>query len=130
MALSIPRDRAGTFDPKLIAKYQRRFPDFDDKIISMYSSCFPAGKFSSSLLKAGYQEVFSGTWSPSISILPRMDCALTALSPRVGNAFRWIQARRSLILFSRLSRRGCSNGACAHAAKSPLNQTLRITNHS
>lgn len=35
--LSIPRDRAGTFDPKLIAKYQRRFPDFDDKIISMYA---------------------------------------------------------------------------------------------
>src|SRR5262245_36832537 len=33
MTLSIPRDRAGTFDPKLIAKYQRRFPDFDDKII-------------------------------------------------------------------------------------------------
>src|ERR1700757_2961266 len=30
MTLSIPRDRAGTFDPKLIAKYQRRFPDFDE----------------------------------------------------------------------------------------------------
>lgn len=37
MTLSIPRDRAGTFDPKLIAKYQRRFPDFDDKVISMYA---------------------------------------------------------------------------------------------
>jgi putative transposase len=37
MTLSIPRDRAGTFDPKLIAKYQRRFPDFDTKIISMYA---------------------------------------------------------------------------------------------
>ena len=37
MTLAIPRDRSGTFDPKLIAKYQRRFPDFDDKIISMYA---------------------------------------------------------------------------------------------
>ena len=37
MTLSVPRDRAGTFDPKLIAKYQRRFPDFDHKIISMYA---------------------------------------------------------------------------------------------
>jgi len=37
MTLAIPRDRAGTFDPKLIAKYQRRFPDFDDKVISMYA---------------------------------------------------------------------------------------------
>lgn len=37
ITLSIPRDRAGSFDPKLIAKYQRRFPDFDHKIISMYA---------------------------------------------------------------------------------------------
>ena len=37
VTLAIPRDRAGTFDPKLIAKYQRRFPDFDDKIVSMYA---------------------------------------------------------------------------------------------
>ena len=29
--------RKGTFDPKLIARYQRRFPDFDEKIISMYA---------------------------------------------------------------------------------------------
>ena len=35
--LAIPRDRAGTFDPQPIAKYQRRFPDFDDKIVSMYA---------------------------------------------------------------------------------------------
>lgn len=35
--LSIPRDRKGTFEPQLIAKYQRRFPGFDDKIISMYA---------------------------------------------------------------------------------------------
>jgi hypothetical protein len=31
------RDRRGTFQPQLIAKYQRRFPGFDDKIISMYA---------------------------------------------------------------------------------------------
>ena len=37
MALDIPRDRLSTFDPQLIAKYQRRFPGFDDKIISMYA---------------------------------------------------------------------------------------------
>ena len=33
----IPRDRNGTFDPLLISKYQRRFPEFDAKIISMYA---------------------------------------------------------------------------------------------
>ena len=31
MELEIPRDRQATFDPQLIAKYQRRFPGFDDK---------------------------------------------------------------------------------------------------
>src|ERR671932_629319 len=35
--LEVPRDRRSTFDPRLIAKYQRRFPGFDDKIISMYA---------------------------------------------------------------------------------------------
>ena len=35
--LSIPRDRHGRFDPALIAKYQRRFPGFDDKIITLYA---------------------------------------------------------------------------------------------
>ncbi len=37
LELSIPRDRRGNFEPQLIAKYQRRFPGFDDKIISMYA---------------------------------------------------------------------------------------------
>src|ERR1700677_4442220 len=37
LELSIPRDRRGSFEPQLIAKYQRRFPGFDDKIISMYA---------------------------------------------------------------------------------------------
>lgn len=35
--LSIPRDRQSSFDPQLLAKYQRRFPGFDDKIVSMYA---------------------------------------------------------------------------------------------
>jgi putative transposase len=35
--LEIPRDRHGTFEPQLIAKYKRRFPGFDEKIISMYA---------------------------------------------------------------------------------------------
>jgi putative transposase len=35
--LEIPGDRRWTFEPQLIAKYQRRFPGIDDKIISMYA---------------------------------------------------------------------------------------------
>ena len=37
LAIDVPRDRQASFEPQLIAKYQRRFPGFDDKIISMYA---------------------------------------------------------------------------------------------
>ncbi len=37
IVLDIPRDRNGTFDTLLTAMYQRRFPEFDRKIISMYA---------------------------------------------------------------------------------------------
>ena len=35
--LNIPRDRLATFEPQLVAKYQRRLPGFDDQVISMYA---------------------------------------------------------------------------------------------
>lgn len=35
--VDIPRDRSGNFDPKLVGKYQRRLPGFDEKIVSMYA---------------------------------------------------------------------------------------------
>ena len=37
LRVEIPRDRAGTFEPKLIGKHERRFTGFDDKIIAMYA---------------------------------------------------------------------------------------------
>jgi putative transposase len=37
LALDIPRDRAGSFEPQIIGKHERRFTGFDDKIISMYA---------------------------------------------------------------------------------------------
>jgi hypothetical protein len=33
----VPRDRAGSFEPQLIAKGQTRFDGFDDKILSLYA---------------------------------------------------------------------------------------------
>ena len=35
--LDVPRDRAGTFEPVLIAKHERRFTGFDDKILALYA---------------------------------------------------------------------------------------------
>ena len=51
--IKVPRDREGTFDPKLIQRYQRRFPGFDEKIVSMYARGMTA--------KEGYtREEFDG----------------------------------------------------------------------
>ena len=36
MTIEVPRDRNGTFEPKLIEKHQTRFEGFDAKILSMY----------------------------------------------------------------------------------------------
>jgi hypothetical protein len=33
----VPRDRNGTFEPKLVKKRQTHFTGFDDKILSMYA---------------------------------------------------------------------------------------------
>jgi len=35
----VPRDRQSSFDPQLIARYQRRFPGFDDEIVSISCRC-------------------------------------------------------------------------------------------
>ena len=35
--INTPRDRAGSFDPQIVRKRQRRFEGFDDKILAFYS---------------------------------------------------------------------------------------------
>ena len=37
LRIDVPRDRAGSFEPLLIPKHERRFTGFDDKIVAMYA---------------------------------------------------------------------------------------------
>ena len=37
VSIAIPRDRAGSFEPQIVPKHQRRFDGFDDKIIALYA---------------------------------------------------------------------------------------------
>jgi transposase-like protein len=37
LAIEVPRDRQGTFEPRLIPKHERRFTGFDDKILALYA---------------------------------------------------------------------------------------------
>jgi putative transposase len=61
IVLDIPRDRQGRFDPVLIAKYQRRFPGFDDKIIAMY-----ARGMSTRDIQAHLEEIYGVEVSPTL----------------------------------------------------------------
>jgi putative transposase len=61
LVLSIPRDRHGRFDPALIAKYQRRFPGFDQKIIALY-----ARGLSTRDIQAHVGELYGVTISPDL----------------------------------------------------------------
>lgn len=61
MDLSIPRDREGRFDPALIAKYRRRLPGFDDKIVALY-----ARGMSTRDIQAHVQELYGIEISPDL----------------------------------------------------------------
>jgi putative transposase len=41
VALAVPRDRAGTFEPVLVPKHARRLPGFDDKVLALYARGLP-----------------------------------------------------------------------------------------
>jgi putative transposase len=61
LPLSIPRDRHGRFEPKLIEKYKRRFPGFDEKIIALY-----ARGMSTRDIQAHILELYGLTISPDL----------------------------------------------------------------
>ena len=61
LTLSIPRDRHGRFEPALIAKYRRRFPGFDEKIIALY-----ARGLSTREIQAHVGELYGVTISPDL----------------------------------------------------------------
>ncbi|WP_048555843.1 IS256 family transposase [Nostocoides japonicum] len=41
--LQVPRDRAGTFEPVIVPKHQRRLPGFDANVISLYAKGLTTG---------------------------------------------------------------------------------------
>lgn len=61
LELSIPRDRQSRFEPQLIAKYQRRFPGFDEKIIALY-----ARGLSTRDIQAHLRELYGTEISPEL----------------------------------------------------------------
>jgi putative transposase len=59
--IEIPRDRNGTFEPKLIPKHERRFSGFDNKILSMY-----ARGMTTRDIQAHLEEIYGVEVSPTL----------------------------------------------------------------
>ena len=61
VVIDVPRDREGSFEPKIVAKHQRRFTGFDDKILSMYARGMSTREIQAHLL-----EIYQVEISPSL----------------------------------------------------------------
>src|SRR5271156_1423525 len=61
LPLETPRDRNGTFEPKIVGKGQTRFTGFDDKIVSMY-----ARGMSTREIQGHLQEIYQVEVSPTL----------------------------------------------------------------
>lgn len=57
--IEVPRDRQGEFEPKIVAKHQRRFTGFDNKILSMYARGMTTREIQGHLLEIYGVEVSS-----------------------------------------------------------------------
>jgi transposase-like protein len=55
--LDIPRDRLSSFEPRLVAKHQRRMSGFDDHVISMYARGMSVREIQAHLLELYGTEV-------------------------------------------------------------------------
>jgi len=59
--INVPRDRNGTFEPKLIKKRQRRLEGFDDKVLALYSR-----GLSTRDIQGQLQELYGAEVSPTL----------------------------------------------------------------
>jgi putative transposase len=59
--IEVPRDRNSSFEPQIVAKHQRRFTGFDDKILSMYARGMTTREIQGHL-----QEIYGVEVSPAL----------------------------------------------------------------
>ena len=82
VTIEVPRDRAGTFEPRILPKHQTRFTGFDDKIVSMYARGMTTREIEGHLKEIYGVEVSAGR---------------SAKRSRRGRTGRWSRCTRSCI---------------------------------
>ena len=58
VSIDVPRDRAGTFEPRIVKKRQRRFGEVDEMVLSLYSKGLTTGEIS-----AHFAEIYGASIS-------------------------------------------------------------------
>ena len=66
ISIEVPRDREGSFEPKLIPKHQREFSGFSDKILAMYARGMTVREISE-FLKEMYQTEVSPQYISTVT---------------------------------------------------------------
>ncbi len=56
--IDVPRDRAGTFEPQIVKKRQRRLAGVDEMVLSLYAKGLPTGEIS-----AHFAEIYGASVS-------------------------------------------------------------------
>jgi transposase-like protein len=74
VAVAVPRDRAGTFEPLLVPKHARRLAGFDDKVLALYARGLPTREVQKFL-----EEIYGIEVSPTL-ISEVTDAVLTEVS--------------------------------------------------
>jgi transposase-like protein len=107
LRLEIPRDRAGSFEPVLIPKHERRFTGFDDKIIAMYARGMTVREIQGFLAEQYGTEV-----SPDL-ISTVTDAVMDEVTAWQARPLEPMAAPTS-----RSSRRRCSGRCCCRSSRS------------
>ncbi len=61
LEIEVPRDRAGTFEPQLVKKRQRRLDGFDDKVLALYAQGMTTRE-----IQAHLHELYGAEISPAL----------------------------------------------------------------
>jgi len=75
VTLDTPRDRNGTFEPRIVGKHQRRIPDFDEKLLALYAKGMTTRD-----IQEIVQELYGVEVSPTLisSVTEDLDAEVTA----------------------------------------------------
>jgi transposase-like protein len=90
LTLDVPRDRESSFEPRLVAKHDRRFTGFDDKIIALYARGLTVREIQAFLADMYATEV-SADFISTVTDAVTTEIAVASAPPRAGLSGRLLR---------------------------------------